>query len=122
MAGFKPATLLLCSFSRIKKVLAFIGHEPLGPFILEYIGVIFVFFEVRNELGSVPLCHFQVVHKVMPATRRRCAGDFLLLSTKEGTYAPFHYCTEDGEELTVRAGKTYIAIVSPSFGEVSFGD
>jgi hypothetical protein len=39
---------------------------------------------------------------------------------KESTYAPFHYWTEDGEELTVRAGKTYIAIVSPSFGEVGF--
>ena len=40
--------------------------------------------------------------------------------SKAGTYEPFHYFTEDGEDLTVRAGKTYIAIVSPSFGEVSF--
>ncbi len=40
--------------------------------------------------------------------------------SKAGTYSPFHYNTEDGEELTVRAGKTYIAIVSPSFGSVSF--
>ena len=40
--------------------------------------------------------------------------------SKKGTYEPFHYFTEDGEDLTVRAGKTYIAIVSSSFGEVSF--
>ena len=41
--------------------------------------------------------------------------------SKNGTYSPFHYYTEDEEELTVRAGKTYIAVVSPSFGEVKFG-
>ena len=40
---------------------------------------------------------------------------FKVISVKSGDYF-----TEDGEDLTVRAGKTYIAIVSPSFGEVSF--
>ena len=40
--------------------------------------------------------------------------------SKKGTYEPFHYYVSEEEELTVRAGKTYIAIVSPSFGEVSF--
>lgn len=42
--------------------------------------------------------------------------------SKSGTYAPFHYYLEDGSELQLGEGKTYIAILSPSSGEITFGE
>ena len=52
-----------------------------------------------------------------------CGGKYVPITwSKGGTYEPFRYYTEDGEELHLAAGKTYIAIVSKTSGEISFGD
>ncbi len=40
--------------------------------------------------------------------------------SKAGTYAPFHYETAEGEELAVCEGKTYVAILSPVNGTLTF--
>jgi hypothetical protein len=50
-----------------------------------------------------------------------CGGKYVPITwSKAGTYEPFRYYTEDGEELHLGEGKTYVAILSPSAGEIAF--
>ncbi len=50
-----------------------------------------------------------------------CAGKRVPITwSKAGTYEPFHYQTAEGEDLTVCQGKTYIAILSPVNGTLTF--
>ena len=52
-------------------------YEPLRPRIFKDLGLFRIFFKVGRELRRVPFCHAQVVHQIMSAVYRRCAGDLL---------------------------------------------
>jgi hypothetical protein len=50
-----------------------------------------------------------------------CGGRYIPITwSKSGVYSPFRYYTQDGEELQIGVGKTYIAILSKVSGKLTF--